>query len=460
MAGNKKWNWKKKAAAACLLLVLAGLLGCGGASFAPQGTEGAQEQEEGTKGARDEKTPDKNEGTESASDEKTLGKNEGIKDAPEGKTPDRNEETKGARDEKIPDKNEGTEGAPDADAGELVYERSLELQYAENFSVDYYEGGYAMLTELDGTKILSMPEGGKAPDGLGKDVIVLERPVRDVYLVASAVMDMFDALDAVGAISLSGQKQEGWYIESARQAMEDGKMEYAGKYSQPDYELIVSKGCSLAIENRMVTHSPEVVEMLEKFGIPVMIEYSSSESHPLGRVEWVKFFGALLGKDEEAKKAFQEQEEILRKAASGDRTGGTVAFFFLTSNGLAQVRQSSDYVPKMIGLAGGKYVFDDLGDPDSVRSTVNIQVEEFYDGARDADFLIYNSAIDGGVSSVGELLEKCPLLGDFRAVKEGNVFCTSNDMYQQPMSIGYLIGDIHQMLAGEKEGLRFLHHLE
>ena len=102
-------------------------------------------------------------------------------------------------------------------------------------------------------------------------------------------------------------------------------------------------------------------------------------------------------------------------------TGKTAAFFFITSGGLIQVRAASDYVSKMIGLAGGKYVFDDLGGEDSGRSTVNIQMEDFYKAARDADVLIYNSAIDGGVSSLEELVEKSGLLADFKAVKEGNI---------------------------------------
>ena len=141
-----------------------------------------------------------------------------------------------------------------------------------------------------------------------------------------------------------------------------------------------------------------------------------------------------------------EQTRILEQVSVDEKTDKTVAFFFVTSNGLVQVRQSSDYVPKMIELAGGKYIFEDLGDPDSRRSTVNMQVEEFYNGARNADYLIYNSSIDGGVSNVEELLDKCELLADFKAVKEGNVWCTTNDLYQQSLSTGYLIGDIHAMV--------------
>ena len=125
---------------------------------------------------------------------------------------------------------------------------------------------------------------------------------------------------------------------------------------------------------------------------------------------------------------------------------------------MVQVRQSSDYVPKMIELAGGNYIFQNLGDPETKRSTMNIQVEEFYASAKDADFLIYNSSIDGGVSSVEELLDKCELLADFKAVENGNVWCTTNDMYQQSLAIGYFIEDIHSMIQGENDDMNYLYH--
>ena len=191
-----------------------------------------------------------------------------------------------------------------------------------------------------------------------------------------------------------------------------------------------------------------------------MIERSSYESHPLGRVEWVKFFGALLGKEEEAEKIFEEQEQILKEVLSQENTGKTVAFFFVTSNGMIQVRQSNDYIPKMIELAGGKYIFPNLGDEETKRSTMNMQVEQFYDGAKEADYLIYNSSIDGGVKNKEELLEKCEVLKDFKAVKEGKVWCTSNNMYQQSLSIGYLMEDVNQMLHDKTGDMHYLFRLE
>ena len=336
----------------------------------------------------------------------------------------------------------------------------LQLAYAKNFSIDYYEGGYKLLTIKDGTQILTVPEGKKAPDNLDESIIVMQQPVNNIYLVSSAVMDMFRELNAFDTIGFSAQKAENWYVEGAKAAMENGDILYAGKYSSPDYELLVSKKCSLAIENSMILHSPEVKEMLEDFDIPVIIEYSSYETHPLGRVEWIKFFGALTGMEEEAEKAFEKQTEIVKHVTATKKTDKTVAFFYITSNGLVQVRQSNDYIPKMIELAGGRYIFENLGD-DSKRSTMNMQVEEFYNKAKDADYLIYNSTIDGGVKSVDELIEKCSVLSDFKAVKSGDVWCTEKDVYQQSMSIGFLIEDIHNMLQGaDDKEMNYLYRLD
>lgn len=341
----------------------------------------------------------------------------------------------------------------------LAFQGSMELHYAERFAVDYYDGGYILLTVADERRFLVAPEGEEAPEDLPEDIVVLKRPVENLYLVATAVMDMFRELDALSSIRFSGQKAEGWYIEEARKAVETGDMLYAGKYNMPDYEVIVSEGCSLAIENTMISHAPEVIEKLESFGIPVLIDYSSYESHPLGRVEWIKFYGALLGKEEEALEAFREQEDILERVSQEARSGKTVAFFYITTNGAVNVRKSSDYVPKMIALAGGQYIFADLGSDSDYKSSVTMQMEEFYAAAKEADYLIYNSTIDGEIHFIEELLEKSNMLEDFKAVKEGNVWCTTSDLYQQSMSIGTFIEDIHDMLSGKPESQREMQYL-
>ncbi len=349
-------------------------------------------------------------------------------------------------------------------SGELEYESSMELDYATEFAVDYYTNGDALVSITDGTRILLVPEGEQAPDDLDGDIVILNTPVTDIYLAGTAVMDMFVSMGGLSAISLSSQEADSWYIPEAREATEEGLIEYAGKYSAPDYEKILASGCRLAIESTMIEHTPEVKEELENLGVPVLVDYSSYESHPLGRCEWVKLYGEMCGFEEQACAAFDYQKQEVDSVSDNESTGETVAFFSITSNGAANVRKSQDYVPKMIELAGGRYIFPDLGgDEDSASTSVNMQMEEFYAGAKDADYLIYNSTIEGELGSLEDLFDLSSVLEDFKAVKEGHVWCMAQNMYQESMEIGTMIVDIHTMLTVEDatdEDFTYLYKLE
>ncbi|MBS6882677.1 MAG: ABC transporter substrate-binding protein [Clostridiaceae bacterium] len=341
----------------------------------------------------------------------------------------------------------------------LTVESGLDLQYADQFTVDYYTGGYALIHIVDGNDYLVVPENKPVPDGLADTTVVLTQPLDHIYLVATSAMDLFCALDGIGSIRLSGTDERGWYIDEAKAAMQNGAMLYAGKYSAPDYELIYAEQCDLAVESTMIYHSPEVKEQLERLGVPVLVERSSYESSPLGRMEWLKLYGVLLNREEAAEAIYQQALDSLRPVIEQENTGKTVAFFYINSNGSANVRKSNDYVAKMIEMAGGTYIFSDLGN-DNALSTMNMQMEMFYTGAKDADVIIYNSTIDGELHSIDELLAKSPLLADFKAVRNGDVWCTGQNLFQSTMGLGDMILDIHAVLTEEApEPLTYLHRL-
>ena len=90
-------------------------------------------------------------------------------------------------------------------------------------------------------------------------------------------------------------------------------------------------------------------------------------------------------------------------------------------------------------MAGGSYVFADLTDNGNSLATMNLPLEDFYAGAKDADVLIYNSVIEGAVSSVSQLTERFPLLAEFKAVKEGQVW--------QSMELADLILDMNRVFT-------------
>lgn len=340
----------------------------------------------------------------------------------------------------------------------LTYDHSMELEYATQFAVDYYQDDYAVITVAQEGSYLVVPEGKEAPEGLDKEIKVLQQPLDHIYLVATSSMDLFRAIGGIENITLSGTDANGWYIEEAKEAMENGNIQYAGKYSAPDYELILANGCDLAIESTMIYHSPDVREKLEEFGIPVLVEHSSYESDPLGRMEWLKLYAVLLDKEEEADAYFQSQTDMLTDVLGAENTEKTIAFFSINSNGYVTVRKTGDYISKMIELAGGRYIFQNLGN-DNALSTMNMQMEDFYAGACDADYIIYNSAIESELHSLDELLEKSSLLADFKAVKEGNVWCTEKSLFQETTGIATMISDMHTMLTSDDPDLSQLTYM-
>ena len=346
----------------------------------------------------------------------------------------------------------------------LVFDHHYQLDYARQFTADCYEGGYTMVSIPDsGQKFLVVPQDAAEVDNLPADVTVLHQPMENIYLVSTSVMDLFLHLDALDSIALSGTRAEGWYLPEAQQAMEEGRIAYAGKYSAPDYEQILAANCSLSIQNTMILHTPEVKEQLEHFGIPVLVERSSYESGPLARMEWIKLYGILLGKEDLAEQVFAAQEEAIQPILSQEPTGKSCAFFSLTSNNLATVRKGNDYVAKMIEMAGGSYVFADLTDNGNSLATMNLPLEDFYAGAKDADVLIYNSAIEGTIDSVRQLTGKFPLLAEFKAVQEGQVWCTAQSLFQQSMELADLILDMNKVFTEgtpAADTLKFLAHVD
>ena len=342
---------------------------------------------------------------------------------------------------------------------------SMELEYAQGFQVDYYEGGYDLIT-IEEDQYLLVPEGKTAPEGLDDRVTVLQEPLENLYVASSSAMDLFLRAGAIEQVEMTSTSAENWAIPEIRDKVAADDILFVGKYNAPDYEVVLDEGCGLAVENTMISHSPEVKEKLEQLGIPVLVERSSYEESPLGRVEWIKLYGLLTGHLDEAEQFFhssvQQVQAVEQERGDDETERPTVVFFYFTSSGYANVRTPNDYISQMIELAGGSYAFsaDELGEQGS-RSTVNMDPEQFYAAAKDADILIYNSTVEGALPSLDALLEKSLLLENCRAVSTGNVFCTGQNMFQQVSGTAEMISDLHAVISGDTEQpLTFLYRLQ
>lgn len=361
------------------------------------------------------------------------------------------------------------------DYGNIVFTDTKQLQFAQQFTISKGEGCY--LIQISNERpVLLIPEQaaeqGSVPSAAGptaprniinvpKNVIVLRQPLDKTYLVSSSVMDFIARLDAVDMIKFSGTKKQDWFIEQAVDAMEQKKMFYAGKYSVPDYELLAAEGCNFAIENTMINHVPEVREKLEQLGIPVIVERSTYESTPLGRLEWIKLYGLLFGKVEQAESYFNSQINRIVSGRPQKTENNKIAFFFVTSSGNINIQKPNGYVANLIGFAGGEYVCNDFPlEGESAVSTVNMQFEDFYAKAVNADIIIYSSTIGRELKDINSLLEKSRLFADFKAVKNGRVYCTQKSFFQEVSGMADFVNDVSKIMNDDNNDLVYVYRVE
>ena len=219
-------------------------------------------------------------------------------------------------------------------------------------------------------------------------------------------------------------------------------------------DLITPDRAYSEMENTTLSQRPALTQLSAKGLNSYFTAYTKYvKDQVFGRDEWISLQsvvettllqkeqngGILLGREEQAEQVFSAQETAVQPILSQEPTGKSCAFFSLTTNNLATVRKGNSL------------------------ATMNLPLEDFYAGAKDADVLIYNSAIEGMIASVSQLTERFPLLNEFKAVQNGQVWCTTQSLFQQSMELADLIVDMNRVFTEGTPAagtLKFLTHVD
>jgi len=102
--------------------------------------------------------------------------------------------------------------------------------------------------------------------------------------------------------------------EKTRDLIASGKITELGNQGQLNTELTLSVAPDLII-GYLVDGNQKTYDLLEKTGIPVVINGSWMEQHPLGRAEWIKFIAAFFEKEKEAQVIFEDIKKNYEKAS-------------------------------------------------------------------------------------------------------------------------------------------------
>lgn len=295
------------------------------------------------------------------------------------------------------------------------------LHFARNLDITYY-ADYTSVRIRDPWDTLRQRQhyvlvdrSRPLPADLPEDGTVIRVPVRKAVIYTSvhtAIAEQLGVLDRVTGVC------EPEYITSQEvlDRIAAGRIADVGLSTSPNTEKIVDLGSDLIIASPFENSG---YGSAEKLGIPIVEAADYMENHPLGRTEWVLFYGLLLGAREEAEAVFAQTCEryfALRALAASTTERPTLLLERKYGNSWA-VPDGRSYIATLHADAGADYVFRDV--PGT--SSTHLAFEEVFDRAGEADLWLLK--YDSRAPMTYDLLagEYAPY-ARFRAWKERKVY--------------------------------------
>jgi len=249
------------------------------------------------------------------------------------------------------------------------------------------------------------PLDGKIPMGSHKVILSATPQVAHLdYLHAEDHLMAFPDLDLISS-------------ESIRRRIDKNKIIDLGKGPMTNMEKIID----LQPDWVMISGFGEPFKLADRLGaanIPVIINQEFLEKHPLGRAEWIKVTGVLLGKEEEATAVYSEivanynaSSELVAKGTEGNKPSVLSGSLY---KDIWYAPGKDSWAAKIIADAGGHYLFDNKGDTGSL----TLNYEFVLDQGGQADYWIGAA----NYASLGSMVDQNPKYGAFKAFKEKRIY--------------------------------------
>ncbi len=316
----------------------------------------------------------------------------------------------------------------------------LPLKFATGFKIEYLEGGSKLVTDGEGRKLLLVPHSKKIPSGYKNIDQIVEIPVKKIVSCSSTQVALLLPLDVLNSVVGVTTEKQNWYIDEIIKGLEEGRISYLGGNPELNYEKLISLSPDAVFIYSKVGGMERVLRKLSDLELNVAVDNEYLERHPLGRTEWIKFLAAFYNKEEIAEKIFSgivNRVKKVEKKVAQLKPKPKIIWGNIHQTKI-YVPNGDSYVAKLIEMAGGDYIFKDLpGEGSSIIST-----EEFYRRGVEADIYIYSTTPTYGAGSISQLIEQLKLLRDFKAIKEGKVWCFQPWYWQRMDEIDKQIEDL------------------
>lgn len=246
------------------------------------------------------------------------------------------------------------------DAGETI-----ELRHARLLKMSEHEGYtyVEVINPWDTTRVYAkyalVPRGGENSVALGDDIKRIPVPVERsvVYsAVHSSLLAELGRADAVTGVC----DVEYVYNKEILDRLAEGETKVCGTNTNPNVEQMVLLKPDMILLSPYEEYGGDA--RLTATGIPLVQAADYMERTPLGRAEWMRFYGRLIGRGAEADSLFDATEREYNRLATlakGASTHPRVLFDRCYGN-VWSVPTAGSVMGRMIVDAGGTNPFADL----------------------------------------------------------------------------------------------------
>lgn len=318
------------------------------------------------------------------------------------------------------------------------------IRYAQGFSTQHFENYTSVEVHdpWDSTRLLQryllVDRKKPVPENLPKGTVV-QIPIQNIVVYTSvhaAIIDQLGETDKIIGVC------EPRYMDTPaiQEGLKNGRIADMGEATAPNVEKMIDQGVELVIVSPFQNSSYGPVE---KLGIPIIEGADYMESQPLGRTEWIRFYGMLFGKEKMADSIFRATEQSyleLKNLVKKDIPRPTVisekkfGSSWYTPSG-------SSYIANLYRDAGADYLFNDLPGAGSTP----LAFETVLDKAIHADIWLvkYNQAKE---MTYNELRTEYTPYENFDAFKKRHIYTCNTGVvpyYEEfPLHPDYLLKEL------------------
>lgn len=182
------------------------------------------------------------------------------------------------------------------------HDQKILLEYAKNFELSKTKKGYRLtLINGDASTIFYL-------DSLQKTLMTatnntIKIPIRRSVITSTTHIPFMDALGELDRLIGFPDTD---YISNpeAQQKVKEGKIKDVGTQGLLNQETLIELNPEIILTYNVGAETP-TYHLLSQAGIAILNLGDWQEDHPLGRVEWIKLFGILFGKQKEAMTVYE-----------------------------------------------------------------------------------------------------------------------------------------------------------